>query len=746
MSLDTVLKIGKALRESEDHLKHFKYVKPCPPDSDKDTILRLNIPVKEDFSFDWDNVSVITDENEIKNLYYLTFKTSDSDSSIKYLFGDIYYTQATKVNKKTGNIGNTSEGGIYRLFKKNTFITAEKDFENIKDNIKTNFLKNVLHEIDIKIPFEKISKEFIKWKNNKNYKCPTTFNLNKNKLLEIFTKINALNILRILTNFRKSFEEQRGLLEKILLNITALNVFFSESNTIKLKTLVEDDNKLKQYNIKGIKSKLAKNVLKIVLGSEETNNLSSEQENKLLKIKNGKIFIHFNFESNNHWYNFNEEFAIIKNAIFKGFAEEIQIDKNLHSKEFVLNKTLYKTLCSGDNKNDIQFPKFKNTNKYKSRFFNKDEINDLFYAINYSKTGLINIYGTDIKIIVLPHGINLDGQDYFNFLENRNEQFVRNANKNNEEPLFFGFENESEQHITSFDFIFSKRGGLSSPDVDLLELSGIEKSTLKSARQRIRKIAREVHLKKITKLNITKDLPWPTISRAYINILGNPQKDKSGKVKFKVNPKYNSHILKVLPKIYTQNYKTDTILLSALISNAEFSIREGDNKFIFLKYDLEFLFKIQNTKTDKFMELVESNSFKIGALLGNLAKNFSGKNSPINSFEKNYVGNLSRRIGTLGDFVKLKNDIEQKLVMHEKTQFTFLISDELSQLLKEFKGRYDKDACAFGFFDSYFKPIKKQTLFEKLEKIIGQNTDSDSDKEMLDELKSVIEKYNETEQ
>jgi len=658
MSLDTVLKIGKALRNTDEHLKHFKYVKPCPPDTDKETILRLNIPVKTDFSFDWDNVSVITNENEIKNLYYLTFKTSDSDSSIKYLFGDLFYTQETKVNKKTGEISNTSEGGIYRLFKKNTFVTAKKDFEKIKNSLKTNFLKEKLNEMDIKFPVEKISKEFIKWENTKDYKLPKTFNSNKNVLIEVFTKVDELELLPTLTKFRDSFQKSMELFEKIILNITAMREIISEKNMINLKNLMDDDE-LKSYNIKGIKNDLTKGLLKTIIASEEENNLSSEQEKKLLKIKKGKIFIHFNFDKYNHWYNFKNEFEIIKKAIFQGFAEEIQIDENTHINEFVLNKTLYKTLCSGDSKNDIQFPGFNNFNKYKSKSFNKDEIDDLFYAINYSKTGLINIFGTDIKIIVLPHGINLDGQDYINFLDNRNEQSVRNAN-NNEEPLFFGIENESEQHFTSFDFIFSKRGGLSSPDVDLIELSGIEKSSLKSIRQRIMKIAREVHLKKIAELKITKDLRWPTIFRAYINILGNPQKDITGKIKFIVNPKYNTHILNVLPKIYTKNYKKDNILLPALITNTEFSIRAGDNKFIFLKYDLEFLLRIQNTKKDKYMELAESTSFKIGALLGSLAKNFSGKNTTINSFEKNYVGNLSRRIGTLEDFVKLKNDIEQK--------------------------------------------------------------------------------------
>ncbi|MCB1144732.1 MAG: hypothetical protein KDK54_20945, partial [Leptospiraceae bacterium] len=81
MSLDTVLKIGKTFRESESGLKHFRYVKQCPLDTDKTSVLRLSLPVNEDFSFDFDNLTEITNENIIgtetvdTKLYYLTFKT-----------------------------------------------------------------------------------------------------------------------------------------------------------------------------------------------------------------------------------------------------------------------------------------------------------------------------------------------------------------------------------------------------------------------------------------------------------------------------------------------------------------------------------------------------------------------------------------------------------------------------------------------------------------------------------------------
>ena len=54
------------------------------------------------------------------------------------------------------------------------------------------------------------------------------------------------------------------------------------------------------------------------------------------------------------------------------------------------------------------------------------------------------------------------------------------------------------------------------------------------------------------------------------------------------------------------------------------------------------------------MEIIQSESYEIGLMLGALAKNLSLE---INSFEKNYIGNLTRRIGTLSDFIKLKTDI-----------------------------------------------------------------------------------------
>ena len=115
------------------------------------------------------------------------------------------------------------------------------------------------------------------------------------------------------------------------------------------------------------------------------------------------------------------------------------------------------------------------------------------------------------------------------------------------------------------------------------------------------------------------------------------------------------------------------------------------------------------------MEITSSESYQIGFMLGGMAQNLSME---INSFEKNYVGNLTRRVGTLPDFIKLKNEIEQKLIMHDKTKFTFQTSYDLAQKVKEFKMRYDKEECAFGFMESYFKPLPKKAEGSS----IGTNT------------------------
>lgn len=642
MSLNTVLKIGKVLRSSEDNIKYFRYVLPCPSDVITDNMVYINIPVNKDFSFDWSKVGEI-DQNKIDKLYYLKFKTSDNDNNpIKYIFGDIYY----------GITKGEEKGGWYKInikINKKGLITNHSFFEGEK----------FIHEIDSSC-------------------CSSLY------------------------KFRESFENSI----KVFDNILRFHMGFSLwDNQVKTRDGLSNDELLLQKAAKVIYEKIClkrqskKELFKVI--KKEINSwddLEVEDYNRLLNTYTGNVFLHFDFEGKGQWYDYSELFYAIQNLIYKKFISKVGSGKEL----YVFDSYLYKNICSGSADNDIQFPSFNNLAKYKSASFTIDNVKDLFYALTYTNSG-IPIYGTNIKLIVLPRGDNLKVADYEKFIEKRDESQIVVSNESYDERIFFDFAENSQKQITSFDLIFCKKGGTSSPDKDLIEISGIEKSKLQEIRKRIENIAYEVYNQRKSSFNESIKLNPFSITYSLIQILGNPQINiTTGKIIFAVNPKYQSHILKVLPLIYNETYFNDDILLPAFIQNLEYSIRASDNKYKFLKYDLMFLLRIQNNKNDRYMKITKSESYQIGLMLGSLAKELR---TEISSFEKNYVGNLTRRIGNLADFIKLKTDIEQKLVMHGKANFTFKTSYDLSQKVKDFEGQYDKEECAFGFMESYFKPF-----------------------------------------
>lgn len=652
MSLDTVLQIGNVLRNSENSLKYFKYVEPCPKDiKTGEWPICITIPVNSDFSFDWNGMK-ITPENERSKLYYLKFKTSDSDGLVKYVFGDIYYEKRATV-KKDGLI-ESSEGGYYRIedlnraaaYRASSFHRGLSDYRDIINSKKDD------HSLMIK-------------------------------------------------QFHVELEKNIKYIERILKFIPVWPYYFENKNDITIKTFLDDEENLYSISLAQNFQKTSNANLKKAGIPSELSICNEIQKKLLFDLTNLAVFIHFEFQEKQHWYHFIEDMNLLNAKVLSEFVDNT-------ADGLVLKKTLYKTLCSGDKKNDIQFPSFKGANKHKSKNFQNDSLQDLFYAIDYTGKGKV-ISGTDIKLIVLPRGENLTTKDYDDFLEKRDEAKVIAGNKaiikNTIDPLF-NFFSDDEKNITSFDLIFCKKGGMSSPDSDLIELTGLEKSKLRQTKERIHRISSEINQERKNFLRTEKELNPLTIDYSFRCILGNPQTDpKTGKISYKPNPKYQSHLLKVIPLIYSDNYSHDEVLLSAFIQNVEFSIRSGDAKFNFLKFDLKFLLKIQNTKNDKFMEITSSESYQIGLMLGGLARNLSQE---INSFEKNYVGNLTRRIGNMADFIKLKNEIEQKLIMHDKTKFTFQTSYDLAQKVKEFQSRFDKEECAFGFMENYFKPFAKK--------------------------------------
>ncbi len=99
--LETLLQIGKTLRAAE-RMRHHRYIKPAPLSEPKSPVKYLSLPVREDYEFDFENISEITSDHVQRNeLFYLAFKSGEADSLVKYIFGDILYG----VDKKGKELG-----------------------------------------------------------------------------------------------------------------------------------------------------------------------------------------------------------------------------------------------------------------------------------------------------------------------------------------------------------------------------------------------------------------------------------------------------------------------------------------------------------------------------------------------------------------------------------------------------------------------------------------------------------------
>lgn len=429
---------------------------------------------------------------------------------------------------------------------------------------------------------------------------------------------------------------------------------------------------------------------------DEIESFLQEQANEQM------VFLHFDFGGKS-WYEFEDELKEINRKLLEDFLGK---QKDF----FVLRKYIYKTLISSSS----SLPSFDAANAYKTRAFeSQDEVMNLLYSLDYSKKALVS--ERDIKVIVLPKGEHLEAKSIEDFFERGKSDepnatdLANIANQKKQEKteieddgfgesLFKPILDKVDRSITQYDFIFSKKGsGASTPDVDMLELSGIERSFLSQLNERIRRLKQSELLQERTKnyegRKIPKQFIGYDIRRSFLNILGDVTTDKK---------KYQSHLFKVLPQIYAGNYFRDDVILPAFIEKVEFNIRSDTPNYNLLKYDYYFLVKIRNKNGEKDMEdMKTSESYQAGLLLGKMAQPLRRE---INSFEKNYVGLLSRRITDKQGLVKFMNFINEKLIIHDVAYRNLRESSvELAKIVNELDEKlYRKNYCAFGFFEGYF--------------------------------------------
>ena len=683
MSLDTVLKIGNILRNSKEKMSFSNAIVSCPKDNKGCWSFCLSLPVDKDFNIIFDKASIVP-ENKKNSLYCLKYSTSDRDSTCRYIYGDIYYSVKGTLNKN-GSI-KPKEDGYYKL--------GESQ--------------------------------------NKN-----SFNIGTAKCKEIYSSSDfSLEEIKKFQQIRTGLAKELTLIERILKYAPAIIKYFENENVSSFKEYIENEN-----NLKNICCTINKENNKKEL--EKLKEAKSDEE--LLLLNSSSIFLHFSYEDCNgekkSWYDFSNTLELVLQKMYKEYVD----DKN--KERLVLKKSLWPTICSGDKKNDIQFPNFDLENRYKTRGFTESDIEDLFYGVSYAKKGKM-ISGSEYKLIVLPFGKNLKADDLKLFIEKKNESSIILSNEYSDDLISSALGSSST--FTSFDFIFVKNGG-TKPDTDLIEISNITRSTLNRVDSRNKIIAHQVYAERNKEIKIgkpernkeKKEDNSLSICKSFRNLLGDVQLDATGKVKIAASKKYESHILKVLPLIYKENYYNDPYLLHSFVTNVESATRIGDGSFWckILKYDLMFILSIQNNKQNKYMDIINSASFKLGLKIGKMAKPLK---KAIGSFEKNYVGLLSRRVSTKEDCIRFVTDISQKLVMHDGIWATMCaeVCDDLAKLPE---AKYDKDKLSFGFLDGYFKyepTDKKKDFLKRLERILADYSDNEDLKDEVSKLNLIVDEIN----
>ena len=676
MSLDTVLKIGNILRNSKEKMSFSNAVAACPKDNKGCWPFCLCLPVDKDFNIIFDKASIVP-ENQRNSLFYLKYKTSGNDTSCKYMYGDIYYSVKGTLDNNMSTI--ISEDGNFRL------ANSQSSFD----------------------------------KGTAEFKSICTSNDFSSKETEELVQI------------RTRLEKEQILIERILKYAPAIIKYF-ENEHGSFKKFIENEDDLRDICCSINKENNKKKLEKFNAYQDDEN----ENNSFLLRLNSASIFLHFSYKDGNgdvkSWYDFANSLQLITRKMLKEYFTDTK-------EGLVLNKNLWHTICSGDKKNDIQFPNFDLENRYKTRVFTESEIEDLFYGVTYAANNGKNFSDSNYKLIVLPCGDNLKAEDLKLFQEKRNEPAIVSANDYKDDLISSILEDSST--FTSFDFIFARKERTKPDDTYLMEISNITRSNLNRVTSRICKKAYQVYAGRNKEIKV--DMSLSICCKSFSNLLGNVQLDATGKVKIAASKKYESHILKVLPLIYKGDYYNDPYLLHSFVTNVESATRIGDGSFWckILKYDLMFILSIQNNKQNKYMEITNSASFKLGFKIGKMAKPLK---KAIGSFEKNYVGLLSRRVSTKDDCIGFVTDISQKLVMHDGMWATMCaeVCDDLANLSES---EYDKDELSFGFLDGYFKyePTDKKKDFQKrLEKILADYSDNEDLKDEVSKLNLIVDEIN----
>ena len=667
--LDTVLEIGRVLRDPDNRekgLRHHRYVQACPSGED-DEVLCLRIPVSSDYKIDLDGIEVLRDERIREKLFFLKYKSADADTFVKYVFGDIYFVQ------ERGDFTGTSPG-YYRLgdpdsghptFRKSSFDRGSDDASEVVER--------------------------------------------ESALTSQEGKSSIIQALRdeLTETVGESSPRKIDLLERLLRYQSGVKELLEQGESVDTELLL-NESRLRHADAKRafaeVKSgRSSKRRFQSVLDEAEPAwtevNDSDEAIRGLSDYAAGQIFLHFDI-AGEHWYEQESAMQAIDQQFVSKFAESVSKGEYDGT---VLKKYIYKTMLPGH-----QLPEFDPENQHRIRLFSEEELMDLFYAIDMAKTSKFR--SADVKVVVLPRGENMSADDVTRFMQEaesledaaeQEKEFRGDTAEADEvvpvDQVLDAALGDAPEPIREFDLVFSEADSRGQ-DADLVELSGVSRSFLEQVRQQI-KAARD-QIQSDYQQAMGRELDTLNVYRAFRKLLSGVGQDQ---------PRYQRHLYRMLPKIYTDTYHRDPLLLPSLIEQTEKAVRDGDApyfEFNRLHHYFRFLCHLQ-TK-NPLMQISESPSYKVGRPLGIMARPLRSR---INSFEKNYVGNLRRRIATLDDLIEFKNEIDEMLVRQEAAQMTSV--DEARQRLAKRlstmaeSSQIDKNRCALGFFETYFEPYEE---------------------------------------
>ncbi len=417
------------------------------------------------------------------------------------------------------------------------------------------------------------------------------------------------------------------------------------------------------------------------------------------------------------WYQVEGIMEALNQKLIGEFVVERRIEGG--KKVISLGKSLFKTIKSpsfDEGKGLFSdpvglggvMPGFNNSAGHKiCTFSHLDDVVDLFYAINTAEKKFIKKIN-DIGILALPKSPHLNKSHLDNFFNKRGlayedteENLLSNISDSLSDDLFAPVTENDLPNDVTFDIVFLKCPSTSTPSVDFIEISNLNRSFLRDIDYAIREKRKRVEMELAEeRKNLQKPFKMAFgIANSFYNLLDNRTTGKK---------KYQSHLLKVLPQIYSDTYYRDPILLTAFIEQVEFNVRNSDKQVNYIPLKYYFLFLTYIQKEDFMKKITHSSSYNLGKCLGTMARPFAARwksnPSPIKSFEKTYVGSLTRRISKLDDVTLLYNYLCEKFSYHPEVVYKDQREAiaEFAEIRKQFEGGYNREECAFGFFEAYF--------------------------------------------